>query len=246
MTTLLAPMRETERKRLIRRTVAEGRKQATAAIFKSLDRRYKVLKRELRRANLRKRLTKNLRDTGTLLRKDDGDWVDWINQFGLDVKDSLKPIVFGVYDTEGKYWQNRGQHLDPLDADVIFQRYEARQGRQISDLGAETRDKVLADITDWYNSNKSLPELIDTLGQYFSEDRAAMIAETESQFIVSEVARDAMGQFGIKKFDVDLGIEACEECFAQADTNPHDSGDDMPPYHPRCDCGVMYVMADDG
>lgn len=240
-------MRETVRKRLIQRTLDTAEPKVAAVIFASLDHRRKQLNRELRKGySLRDRLQKTFIATGSLFKAEDNErWQDWINSFTLDTKSSLNQVVFGVYDTEGKYWQSRGNVLDPLDADYIISAYEQRTGKWIKNIGEDTESNVLYDITDWYNSNQSLPELITKLEQYFTPERAATIARTESANIASQIALESMKQFGIAHFNVDVapenGLYPCVDCITQADANPHSIGDTMPPYHPSCRCGIVYV-----
>lgn len=248
MTTVLRPMRETVRRRKVKTAMAAGEQQAAQQIAALLDRRFKILKRELRRANLRKRLYKAQRDTGDLTKALGVDWRQWIDDLATGIKQALGGIARGVQDVEAQYWLNRGKHLDPVDAQDVIAAYEIRTGRQITGIGEDTRDRVLTAISDWYNTDDDLPSLINQLGQYFSPERAALIARTESAYIASQVTQDAMAKFGIRKWNFDLAADKgqwpCQTCIDYAARNPHEMTDPFPPLHPGDRCGVSYVMED--
>lgn len=262
------PMRETQRRKLIRKAQGRGEREAATNIHQLLDQRYKVLKRELRRANLRKRLKKTvtpnfgnidelinrtiekqMQQIDDALFKADGGWLGWIESFANGIKNALSNIVSGVFGVEEEYWLNRGEHLDPVDPLDVIDAYEARTGRQIRNIGEDTKNNVLREIADWYNTTESLPELIARLGQYFSESRAEMIARTESAFISSQVSLNAMQQFGIDQWNFDLapdeGPYPCPQCIDYAARNPHGISDQFPPLHPNDRCGIVYVLEED-
>ncbi len=243
----MAPMRETQRRRLLTSARRQALPIATAAIYRLLDRRYKEVKRDLRRANLRKRLARNVRQGGQVLRKDDMDWQQWAEEFSGDIEDALAPLAEGIWNAEEKYWLSRSARPAPVDPMEIVRAYELRTGRQISGIADDTQAEVMDMITAWYNTDAGMPELIDQLGSVFSEARAEMIARTEASYISSQVSIEMMGQFGIKYWNWDLGDEVggypCEICLAMADSNPHTLDDPMPPdaSHPNCRCGIVYA-----
>jgi ADP-ribosyltransferase exoenzyme len=245
----MRPMGEVQRLRMLTRAKRRAEGVAAEKLHDILQKRYKVLKRELRRANLRKRLNKTVRDTGSLFKQDElDDWNEWITSFEDAAREALTPIVVTVQMVEEKYWQSRGARPDPIDPDSIFDSYEDRTGRQIRDIAEDTKTDVLEQISDWYNSDMGFPELIDSLGSYFSEERSESIARTESSFITSEYSNGLYEQFGIEYFNVEPTPDndpwPCEECLGQAETNPHRVGDQMPPFHTKCECGTSGANAD--
>ena len=272
---MIAPMREVQRRKRLRKAIATGEAEASAQIAKLLDQRYSAIKRDLRRAHLRTRLKKGLRTEQALydalvkdqslgidntqarlvylnaLEKALGDsWFSWIADFINGVKQSLSSIVNRVQDVESQYWLTRGGAFEPVDPQKVIAAYEARTGRQIANIGEDTKQDVLNEISRWYNSDEDFPTLITNLGQWFSPARAETIARSETAHIASQVALDAMEKFGIDFWNFDLTPHEntsefpCQRCVDYAAQNPHKRGDKMPPLHPRCDDGVVYVMED--
>src|SRR5581483_4461686 len=226
-------MRETQRRRLLNSAVARAEKEVKTAVLRLLERRYKALKRELRRANLRKRLLK----TDGILQKDDGGWQDWIDEFTNTVQETIAGVVKWVADVESRYWASRGKPVINFDPYKVVDDYQARIGRNIRDIPHDTLSDVQQAISDWYKTDKGLPELIDDLGQYFDENRASRIATTEMVNVTSEVAREQMLAYGITawKWDAFNDSVTCPVC---ADLNGQtfsvDDLDAYPPNHPNC------------
>lgn len=245
----MRPMPETKRRRLISRAIRSGEDKAASRIARMLDQRKKALFRELRRANLRKRLVKAEKQQQPPESASGVDWTTWITLFAQGLKTSLVPVAEDIYAVEQQYWTTRDQTLGPLNVDDVIDAYEARVGRQISEIGMTTRNDVIREITTWYNSDAPFTDLLDRLNTYFSPERAEMIARTESQFIAAQIADDTMDQLGISQFNVDLAPEMggypCQYCIDQAAANPHNRGDQMPPFHPSCRCGVSYIITPD-
>lgn len=200
-------------------------------------------------------LTRNAINHVLFLRKaDDGDyddadtWSDWIDDFGATVKSSLYPVVDGVYGAESRWWESHDARPGGVDPANIVDNYLARSGRQITDIADDTRDGVLDEVAIWYNSDEGLATLIDSLGGWFDEARAELIARTEASYIASEVSDNLYRQFGVEYFNVDVAHGnspyPCEICSEQADNNPHSIDDEKPPFHPECLCGTVPATAD--
>lgn len=241
------PMRATTRRLHVQQALANGERQASADIAALLDRQFRTLKRELRRANLRKRMEK-ASHTGApadALYKDDG-WAAWVAAFTLALRQGLKPMVLALLAVEAQYWASHGRRYQEPDADALIGQYETRTHRPLSQIADDTRAWVLAAVTAWYASGETLPDLLDRLQQYFAPDRAEMIARTESAYAAAQVALDAMVQQGVNQWNLDLAPEEngfpCPICLEIADANPHGLGDELPPYHPNDRCGVTYLM----
>lgn len=242
-------MRETQRRRLLNGARDRGETAIRATVAPLLTRRYKQLGRELRRANLRKRLRQNERRTGLLFKQDDSEgWQDWIDTFSQALYDAMLPVAEEFWSVETKFWLTRAGRPDPVNAAKVIQDYLAREGRQIKRIAEDTRDDTLATITDWYNTDASLPELIDQLEQFYGGYRAETIGRTETSFITSGVSLDMMHQFDVAAWNWDLADEdgewPCDDCIAMAQGGPYQPGDPMPPLHPRDRCGVVYANAD--
>ena len=237
------PMTQTQRKRLMNKALRSGEKKAAEKIAVLLTQRYNHLKREIRKGNLRKKLYKAQRDG-----KPDGsgvDWTTWIALFTVGIKAALTPIVEECYEVEKVYWLSRGKTLYPLDVAATLKAYEARVGRQFSEIGEHTHSDVLRDIIIWHTTPESMSELITGLAKYFSDSRADNIARTDGVGLSSQVGADVMAHLGITGFNVDLAPEEngypCPRCIAEAEANPHQLGDQMPPFHNFCRCGYSYV-----
>lgn len=244
-------MRAVQRRRLLNAAHDRSTAAIQAVVFPILQRRFRVVKRELRRANLRKRLTKNMQRRGDLFKQDDGsdeDWLTWIEDFDGNLRDSLNTAAEDMLATESKFWLSRALRPDPVDPARIVDEYEAREGKQIKRIAEDTKQQTLSTVTDWYNTDASLRELIDQLDPIYGMSRAETIARTESTYITSQVSLDMMHHFDVGAWNWDLADEVggwpCEECIAMADGGPYQPGDPMPPLHPRDRCGVVYANAD--
>lgn len=244
-------MRAVQRRRLLNGAHDRSTAAIQAVVYPILQRRFKVVKRSLRRANLRKRLTKNLQRYGGFFKQDDGsdeDWLSWIDDFDGNLRDVLSTAAEDMLVTETKFWTSRALRPDPVDPGRIVDEYEARQGKQIKQIAEDTKQLTLSTVTDWYNTDASLRELIDSLDPIYGVSRAETIARTESTYITSQVSYDMMNHFAVPAWNWDLADEdgewPCEECIAKADGGPYAPDDDMPPLHPRDRCGVVYANAD--
>src|SRR5574337_55300 len=238
-------LRQTQRRRRLKTVLSTQEQIVARDVAILLDKQYKALKRDLRRANFRKRAI-HAQINGDLSKAVGLDWHAWMENFTASLKDTLGQAVDVLHQVERWFWRDYDVDLGTLDPAVVIRAYEARAGRQITDIADDTRNKVLHEITDWYNDpEQTLPDLIEKLGQYFSPERAESIARTETSHIASQVARDTMEQLNLDHFNVDLAAEEggfpCTFCIAQAAANPHLLSDDMPPYHVLCRCNVAYV-----
>jgi len=248
-------MRATQRRKLLLSVRDRTEPVAAAAIYNILQRRYAWLKRDLRRANLRKRIAKAhdfALDTELFKENTDASWDSWINSFGVDLQSIFTPVVTELYDTESKFWLTRNKRPAPVDPASLFEAYQLRTGRKITSIGRDTETDVLSAIHDWYNTDASLPELIDQLSPQFGMSRAESIARTESTYITSQVSLNIMHQFGVQYWNWDLADEdgdwPCSICVALAQGNPYKVGDPMPPdnSHVRCRCGTVPATEDGG
>ena len=138
---------------------------------------------------------------------------------------------------------------------VIAAREQA--GELISQVDESTRNMIRDVIADALEDNVGTDELADRIAQSaaFDDDRATLIAHTEvrdanERGVVNglRAARDAGNN--VKKYIL-LGPNPCEICQENADAGAIDidevfpSGDSEPTFHPRCECSVSAVIAED-
>ena len=237
------PMRNTTRRNKIRAAQSEGRAKIMRAVLPLLKRRYAALKRELRRANLRKRLAKM-----DGLYKDDVDdnaWDDWIDAFTNALRDALEFGIGNIWAVETEFFATRGKTAQgQLDWREVVDNYETRTGIKIKNIGTDTLTSTQKMIAEWYKTDAGLPELIEKLTPLFGEARAELIAYTEMSFVASEVFLQTMKAYGIGLWNWDAEPDACAEiCQPIAAENPYKVGDEMPPEksHPKCMCGCVYL-----
>lgn len=115
-----------------------------------------------------------------------------------------------------------------------------------------TRDLVRGDVTQALEDGLSNDALADVLADSyaFSEERALMIARTETAF--ADVAGNMAayresGQVAAKQWIT--GQDCCDLCDAldktivDLDEDFPDAGGDGPPLHPNCRCDVLPILA---
>jgi SPP1 gp7 family putative phage head morphogenesis protein len=144
-------------------------------------------------------------------------------------------------------------------AELVGMRYDD-DGELVENPNAEwaiddaTRELLRSDVSraeeeGW--SNDRLASAIED-NYAFSEDRAAVIARTESAFadVAGNLAAwDASGEVSGKQWIV--SADACDECqpldgvVVDLDEDFPDGGGDGPPLHPNCECDVVPVLEDD-
>jgi len=233
-------LRMTQRRTMVDKSRRAGEGRITRTLSPLFARRFAALKRELRRANLRKRLTK-----ADGLYKDNGaDWAAWAQDFEDALSRAMMSVIDGLYKTENDFWQSRGKPPKTWDSRETLERYQTRIGRRIKDIADDTLKSVQDDIAKWYDSEDPLPDLIETLSQYFSTARAEAIAATEATGLASQVAYDMMNYFGIKKWrwDAILDWAVCAECAGvNGQTFDTEDNDAYPPLHVSCRCGIFFL-----
>lgn len=169
-------------------------------------------------------------------------WPQWISDFTNELRRALTMAVEDLQVVETDYWRDKGQKLSSVSPQDLIDDYERRIGRQISDIGETTKRKTLKAIADWYNTpDATTEELVENLKYWYSDERAATIANTEVAFITSQVSLQAMQDLSVEQFNVDIGSNGCRQiCLPIAQNNPYRIGAPMPPFHPECDCSMEY------
>lgn len=227
-------------------------------ILPDMQWQYRVLKRELRRANLRKTIRKiavpaSISDTraaalykvevmllkqSTPEQEDKGTWQKWVAAFLLLLTGSLLWSADELGNVENDVWVSRGLQPVVFDAQSLVNDYQSRIGRQISEIGPDTLQGVQQTIADWYLSDATFSDLVNRLGRYFDEQRAMLIARTEVGNLDSQVSLATMRAYGITRWRWDaLGPNPCDFClprnglwFSIAEPMPPDAA------HPGCYC----------
>lgn len=152
-----------------------------------------------------------------------------------------------------------GDALPPMteQLDVKAMEYAQERGAElIKDLAGTTltdlRD-VLAGAVEDGTSPADLADALDAMGA-FGESRAEMIARTELAFAHVNGNVDGWretGQVEGKRSilgDLHDEEDECDDCAKAGVVGLEDEfvdGYDFPPYHPRCVCDVLPVLADD-
>lgn len=239
---MTAPMRMTQRRRMVQLARDQAEAMARREIAALLDRQFKTLKRELRhsRVSLRKRLAKN---DGALYKQNE-DWGRIIGDFTAKLLEILKRGLSLLFGAENEFWTTRGHTYVTWDPNEVIAAYQNRIGRQISQIGDDTLAQTQQIIATWFAGEGSLPDLIQQLEPLYSADRAELIATTEMCGLASEAAYNMMNHFGITQWRWDAIMDGvvCEAC---ADLNGQtfdtEDNDAYPPEHSRCRCGVYFV-----
>lgn len=113
-----------------------------------------------------------------------------------------------------------------------------------------TREGIRADVEAAIETGASNDRLAATLSDNyaFSDDRAEMIARTETAFADVQGNLDAYKQAGIEAKEWKASQDACDECenlegvIVPIDEDFPDDGGDGPPLHPNCRCDVLPVV----
>ena len=228
----------------------QGEQAIERAILPAFQARYKIFSRELRRGNLRKRLSKT---DGQLFKveEDAETWDRWEIYFTEVLKNSIIGSTPWVWNAEQSFFRSNGYEPFRIDPQDVLAQYQMRMRRNLGDIAANTKRDVERAVVTWYNSPRGLPDLIRDLEQYFSPSRASLIGTTEMAYVSSTVADLMMGQYGIQLWQWDAFQDGvtCPLCFSlmeQSRQTPFRRGDPMPPdpSHPRCRCGVYFIGID--
>ena len=238
----MSKLRMTQRRTIMTAARDKVEQRIQSMVSTALARRFAQLKRELRRGNLRKRLHK----ADNPLKGPNNDWQPWVDEFTAALLSEMMAGVDDLFAAENSFWTSGGQPPAVWNTQQVVDKYQSRIGRQIKNIGQDTLANTQQTIADWYTTEQTLPELIDTLSQWYSPARAEMIATTEATGLAAQVGGAMMEHFGITRWRWDAFPDACPDClelngqtFDQADT------DSYPPNHPNCRCGQYFLIDDD-
>jgi hypothetical protein len=194
--------------------------------------------------------------------------VDPVSQQGAQVSGSTATIALGQFGMDDNDVVNRVNERAAAwaalrAAEMVGMRYDA-QGNLVPSRDASkridtaTRNMLRQTIGDGLAAGQTVDEIGRDIydGYGFSEERAALIANTEVRRASNQGALE--GYAAIKSSGVPLKKEwlvadsPCEECEGNADDGAigidetFSSGDDAPPGHPNCQCTLIPVTDDEG
>jgi hypothetical protein len=236
------------RRRQIMKARTGGEREVKRAIYPLMQKQFKAIERELRKANLRKRIKKaRATDMTGLL----SGWATWEALFSQTLKNALDLGSLGVWTTEAEYFKATGDRSPRITRREVLDNYFDRSDTRITDISNTTEKAVNDAIAKWYNTEAGLPELIAILERWFDPARAELIATTEMAYVASAYAYNMMQDFGIKKWQWDafqdgVTCDLCLDLMEQSKQTPFDVDDPMPPdpSHPNCRCGVYFIGVD--
>lgn len=193
--------------------------------------------------------------------------VEELTKVGIDV--STDAAILAIAQFGGTNHPDIIDHIDERSvawageraAELIGMRYNA-DGNLVQSANAEmridesTRNMVRESIAEGLAMGDRIDEIATDLGDLyaFSEDRASLIANTEVRRAQSEGSlmgyRTASKDLNIPMLKEWLTAEdPCEEiCLPNKEQGPiplddvFESGDDAPPGHPNCRCGIAPVV----
>ena len=112
-------------------------------------------------------------------------------------------------------------------------------------IGQTTLREIGTSIGAVIASGGTWRQASDAVQQVISDPaRSDLIAITETNRAYVAASLDTYTANGADGFNWVAYDDACEECQAEEDANPHDLSDDGPPEHPSCRCTVEAVFAD--
>lgn len=246
------PQSNVYRRRQLIAVARRGEASIEQAILPVLQARFKGLSRELRQGNLRKTLKKFDGDyEKARRRKVPDDRRSWSSFFRETLRNSITEAGWQALDVEQKFFGSYGYEPLRIDRAEVFQNYLERSDTRITNIGIDTEKAVQDVISEWFNTEESLPDLIERLMQFFDEKRAKLIATTEMAYVASAAAQEMMRHHKIRLWQWDafqdgITCDTCLDLMEQSKQTPFQYGDPMPPdpSHPNCRCGVYFVGVD--
>lgn len=130
-----------------------------------------------------------------------------------------------------------------------------RAAELVTQVSKSTRNRLRLVIRDAINNGQTQVTLAKAIVDdfAFSRERASTIARTELAFAASDAHRNVATRAGAvgKRWLLSNDENICDICEANRDQGvirideDFDSGDNVPPAHPNCQCDVEYVYEDD-
>jgi uncharacterized protein with gpF-like domain len=164
------------------------------------------------------------------------DWIDqwyhdWQAGFAADMEDAFAQAITETAASESDFWTRT---VAPVTIDPISlaRHYVVKRGHLITGVGKDTQKAVRDALSEWYGDvDMTLADLVDQLTPEFGDTRAALIANTETTALVSDVTLATMGQLGLTRWTWQTRLEytVCDICrplhgrvFTIADPMPPD------------------------
>ena len=148
------------------------------------------------------------------------------------------------------------QFIGPVNAEAQAWADE-HAGDLISGMDDTTRDMIRTTISDGLRNNLTSDEIAGSLSAMygFSDERAELIADTETQFANGRGNVEGLKQ--AEKHGLKVLVEwicdpdPCEDCEENGDSDPLPPGTEFPsgdvsePAHPNCRCYTQGVVDDE-
>jgi SPP1 gp7 family putative phage head morphogenesis protein len=117
-------------------------------------------------------------------------------------------------------------------------------GERIKDFETATQNDIESitskALSEGWSNDKLAGQLEDSWS--FSAQRAEVIARTETAFADVQGNVALYKEAGVQELVVIGGEDPCDECADEIGKDTISVDDDLPPYHPRCECDVVPVI----
>jgi hypothetical protein len=122
----------------------------------------------------------------------------------------------------------------------------------VKNIDATTVDQIASAVSTAIKEQLGVPgasRLIRQTVEDMSSWRAKMIATTEINQAMSDAALEKMKSLSLEYKQIINSPDCCDICAENADVDPlpvdedYPSGDDGPPFHPNCRCGITGARA---
>lgn len=120
----------------------------------------------------------------------------------------------------------------------------------VSGIVTTTRNTLQKQVADFFQDERTLKDLSDSLSKLFGPVRADMIAQTEVTRAASEAEalfEEELNKLGLKTTQIwqTSQQDVCPICRPRHGKKRGDGWTDPPPAHPRCQCWVNTVVMPD-
>jgi hypothetical protein len=146
------------------------------------------------------------------------DWMDvwyheWMAGFTADMEQAFVDAIDEIASQEQDFWSAAVAPIR-IDPARIVAAHIVDRAHLITGVGKVTKAAVRSAVNDWFaDPDRTLADLTDDLSQYFSGDRARLIAVNETTALISATTADTMGQLGLTHWTWQSRLEynVCEQ-----------------------------------